>query len=69
MEMEQKETKQKKTTWVRQLILEHFDFALSQCMKSGSEFDNLESDLTYLAKECACCTKDALHFAGACSYV
>ena len=57
---------------MQQLISEHFDFALSQlnsqCTKSG-ESDNLESDLTYLAKECAYRTKDALHFAGACSYV
>ena len=60
------------TARVRQLISEHFDFALSQlqtqCTKSG-EFDNLESDLTHLAKECAYRTKDSLHFAGACSYV
>ena len=57
---------------VRQLISEHFEFASSQlqtqCTKSG-EFDNLESDLTHLAKECACRTKDSLHFAGPCSYV
>ena len=73
-EMERNETKrnEKETARMRQLISEHFDFALSQlqtqCTKSG-EFDNLESDLTHLAKECACHTKDSLHFAGACSYV
>ena len=53
----------------RQLISGHFDFALSQfnsqCTKS-SESDNLEPELSYLAKECR--TKDALHFAGACMY-
>ena len=68
-EMERNEIE---TARVRQLISEHFDFALSQlqtqCTKSG-EFDNLESDLTHLAKECAYRTKDSLHFAGACSYV
>ena len=73
MEMERNEPKRNiETVRVWQLISEHFDFALSQlksqCTKSG-EFDNLESDLTYLAKECARHTKDALHFAGACSYV
>ena len=45
------------TMIVRQLISEYFDFALSQlksqCTKSGAalhESDNLELDLTYLAK-------------------
>ena len=43
------------TAHVQQLISEHFDFALgqlnSQCTKSG-ESDNLELELTLIAKEC-----------------
>ena len=65
-EMERNEIE---TMCVRQLISEHFNFALtqlnSQCTKSG-ESDNLELELTLIAKECR--TKDALHFAGACMY-
>ena len=48
------------TVHVRQLISKHFDVALSQlssqCAKSD-ESDDLESELSYLAKECR--TKDA----------
>ena len=72
-EMERNERNEIETAHVQQLTSENFDFALSQlksqCMKSG-EFDNLELDHNLLiAKECACRTKYALYFAGACSYV
>ena len=61
------------TTRVRQLISEHFDFALShlksQCTKSG-ESENLEPELTYgYIKLKSATQKYVLHFAGTCSYV